>query len=91
MAGTGTELKTLLRRFGIRATGSCQCEKYAKLMDQRGPEWCSKNIEFLIDVLEESAEQRGLPFARFVGKKLIQIAIIKARKRSDTLCDGATE
>ena len=78
--GPGTELKTLLRRFGIRERLGCQCGKYTLLMDQRGPDWCLQNLELIVDVMEREAECRGLPFLRSVGRALVKRSIRKSRR-----------
>lgn len=49
-------------------------------MDDRGVVWCEKNIELQADFLEESAELLGLPFSRIVGRRLVKIAIYKAKR-----------
>jgi hypothetical protein len=49
-------------------------------MDERGCDWCEKNIEQIIDWLEEEAKRRKLPFARVGGKILVQRAIRNARR-----------
>ena len=78
--GPGTELKKLLRKLRIKVKVGCKCTKRAKLMDQKGPEWCKKNIELIVDWLEEEAEKRELPFHRILGKAVVKRAIRNAEK-----------
>jgi hypothetical protein len=48
-------------------------------MDRRGIEWCDKNIELIVDWLEEEATKRHLPFVRSLGKSLVNKAIRNAK------------
>jgi hypothetical protein len=81
-AGPGTELKGLLRRFGIVAEVGCKCSRRAQRMDEEGCDWCERNLELITDWLEEEAERRKLPFVRSLGRLLVRRAIRKARKKS---------
>lgn len=78
--GPGTELKKLLKKIGIEASPNCSCNNRAKKMDEMGIEWCENNIEEIVDWLQEEASKRGLPFLRIAGRKLVRIAINRARK-----------
>jgi hypothetical protein len=82
--GPGTELKALLKRFGIVASPGCSCTARAKLMDANEfnePGWCEKNLETICDWLQEEATKRKLPFLRMAGKILVRKAIRNARKK----------
>lgn len=81
--GPGTELKTLLSRFGITATPDCSCNERAANMDRRGCDWCEENIGTVVRWLREEAEARGLPFFDAAGRMLVRRAIKNARQRSD--------
>ncbi len=78
--GVGTQLKRLLGKVFIKPGKGCHCNHYAKLMDQRGAEWCENNVAWCVDCLEESAETLGYPFSRFAAKKVVGVAIYKAKK-----------
>lgn len=78
--GPGAELKALLASFGITASPTCSCNKMAAQMDSWGPEESLAHIEQIVDVMQEEAKARGLPFLRAVGRKLVQIACRRARK-----------
>lgn len=78
--GPGTHLKQSLKRFGTTEKPDCPCNERCCRMDTEGSDWCEKNIELIIDWLEEEAERRGLPFARLAGKILIRRAIHNSRK-----------
>jgi len=80
--GPGTELKRLLKRFGIAATEGCNCTSRAALMDRNGIDWCEANIEKIVDWLQEEATRRKLPFVRLAGKTLVRLAIRAARKKA---------
>jgi hypothetical protein len=82
--GPGTELKALLKKVGIVASPNCSCNARAKMMDEnesKEPGWCEKNIETIIDWLQDEASKRGLPFLRTAGKILIRKAISNYKKK----------
>jgi len=79
-SGVGTELKKLLSYIGIRATPNCSCNQKAKVMDKKGIEWCEENEKIILDWLEEEAKKRRLPFLRFGAKKILKLAISRAKK-----------
>ena len=78
--GVGTELKRLLKKFGIAPKGNCKCNSRMVAMNKRGISWCENNIDKITDWLQEEAKKRKMPFARIVGKKLIMLAISRAKK-----------
>jgi len=80
--GVGTELSKLLAKFGIKANEGCKCKARALEMDHRGIEWCEKNIELIVDWLEEESTKRHLPFVRAAGKILIRRAIRNAKRQN---------
>ena len=80
--GTGTELKKLLSRVGITASPDCSCNARARLMDERGIEWCEANVEEIVGWLREEATKRGLPFIDMAGGMLVKRAIKAARMTS---------
>lgn len=80
--GAGTELKGLLKKIGIVASPNCSCNKRANMMDAKGIDWCKENIEEIVDWLAEEAQKRKLPFLRFAGKKLVQLAISRAERKN---------
>lgn len=81
-SGPGAELKALLASFGITASPTCQCNKMATQMDSWGPEESLKHIEQIVDVMQETAQARGLPFLRAAGRKLVRISCSRARRKS---------
>jgi len=80
--GPGTELSTLLKRFGISPTPTCQCRAKAAEMDAWGCDECSKpeRIEEVVGVMREEAKARGLPFLDLPARLLVKRAISNARK-----------
>ena len=78
--GPGTELKKILSKWGIKAKANCACNKNMKIMDESGPDWCDANLETIVDWIEKEAKKRSLPFLRIVGRKLVRMAIKRARK-----------
>lgn len=81
--GPGTELKKLLSRIGIDSTSGCKCSDRAKHMDymeQKDPGWTERNIEQVVDWMEQEARNRNLPFLRTPAKMLVKLAIRRAKK-----------
>ena len=78
--GPGTELKKLLKKVGITASPDCSCNARARLMDERGIEWCEANIDEIVGWLREEAAKRGLPFIDMAGRVLVKRAIRNARR-----------
>lgn len=78
--GPGTELKKLLAKIGIRPHGDCKCNRRARIMDQRGPDWCKQNLDTIVGWLKEEADERRLPFVARLGRVIIKRAIYNSRK-----------
>jgi hypothetical protein len=78
--GPGTILSKMLSKIGINSTPNCSCRRRAMEMNNRGPEWCSENIDTIVGWLREESEKRKLPFVDFAGKLLIQRAIKVSKK-----------
>jgi len=83
-SGPGTEMKALLARIGIVASPTCSCNKRAKIMDEKGCDWCEEHIEEIDGWLAEEAKKRKLPYLSFAGKALIHLAIRRARKKGNS-------
>lgn len=80
--GPGTELKALLAKFGIHASPTCGCNAMARKMDAWGPDESLNHLEEIVDVMEETAKKRGLPFLRSAARLLVRRAISKSRAMS---------
>ena len=78
--GPGTELKKLLRAWGIVAKPNCSCNRRARMMDEKGVEWCEANIDEIVGWLREEATKRKLPFVDLAGRLLVKRAIRNARR-----------
>lgn len=84
-SGPGTELKGMLRRWlGIVATPSCPCNAHARQMDAWGPDECERRLNEIVGWLEEEASRRRLPFVRAIAKKVVRMAVGRARKAAAT-------
>ena len=81
-SGPGTELKALLAKVGIHATPTCKCNKMARQMDAWGQESLD-HIEEIVDVMEETARKRKLPFLRTAGRILVRQACRIAKKKGN--------
>jgi hypothetical protein len=49
-------------------------------MDEHGIEWCDNNIDTIVGWLREEATNRRMPFANFIGKIIVRVAISNARR-----------
>jgi len=85
MCKAGTEIKNILRWFGIRATPECICEERARVMDANGCDWCEKNMIIIMFWLREEAEARRLPAPMWALKILVKWAIKRARKKANEI------
>ncbi|CAK9099169.1 Tape measure protein (TMP), partial [Durusdinium trenchii] len=55
--GAGTKLGRLLKeRYGMEPLVSCGCKGKMREMNYRGVEWCEKNIDTIVDWLQEGAK-----------------------------------
>ena len=81
--GPGTELKALLKTIGIVAKPNCSCNKRAKVMDEKGCDWCEEHLDEIDGWLAEEAGKRKLPYLSLAGKTLIRLAIRRARKKGN--------
>lgn len=80
MSGPGYELKAMLALVGLRPTADCPCQSRADLMDRQGPLWCRRNLQLIVDWLEEEADRRRLPFNRRLGGMLVRRAIRRSER-----------
>lgn len=78
--GPGTELKKLLSRIGIRAKPNCSCNRRAKVMNEKGVEWCRQNEDVIVGWLREEARKRGLPFIDAAGRMIVRMAVKRASR-----------
>lgn len=81
--GPGTELSSLLKRFGINPTPTCACRAKAAEMDIWGPDECEKpeRIAEVVAVMRDEAQARGLPFLDAAAVLLVRRAIANARRK----------
>ena len=77
-AGVGTRLKGVLSTFGFKSSKTCGCNKKAAYIDQKGRQWAKENREEIVDMLQEEATKRRLPFSRFAARQLVSLAILTA-------------
>jgi hypothetical protein len=74
-ARCGTWLKKILGWLRIKPSVGCNCNQYAKEMDQRGPAWCRDNNREIRKRLREAAKNSGIPYFMPVAWVLIHLAI----------------
>jgi len=81
--GPGTELKRFLLEAGLFGASGCQCNARARVMDEKGPDWCEQNMEVILGWLKEEASRVALPFVAPVVRLVVQKAIDAARKKEE--------
>jgi hypothetical protein len=79
--GPGTELKKLLSKVGITTKPGCACNQRAKVMDQKGCDWCAENLSTITAWLKEEHTRQKimLPFSETAVSLLVRYAIRRAR------------
>jgi hypothetical protein len=79
--GPGTELKKLLSKVGITTKPGCACNQRARVMDEKGCDWCAENLSTITAWLkEEHARQKiMIPFSETAVSLLVRYAIRRAR------------
>lgn len=82
--GPGCQLKRILEAWGFVAHPGCKCEARAFIMDDLGPDECSKpeRMKEICGWLKEEADARGLPFVSAVAAIGVRRAIKLARKNA---------
>jgi hypothetical protein len=78
--GPGTKLSQMLEKIGIKSSPTCSCKARARLMNEKGYEWCEQNVDTIVGWLREEATKRKLPFVNIAGKILIKRAISLSKK-----------
>ena len=76
--GVGSRLKGVLGQLGFKSSKTCGCNKKAAYIDQKGKQWAKENREEIVDMLQEEATKRRLPFSRFAAHQLVRYAIFTA-------------
>ena len=79
--GPGTELKKLLKKIGITTSPGCACNKRARVMDEKGCDWCAENLSTITAWLKEEHTRQKimLPFSETAVSLLVRYAIRRAR------------
>jgi hypothetical protein len=79
--GPGTELKKLLKKIGITTSPGCACNQRARVMDQKGCDWCAENLSTITAWLKEEHTRQKimLPFSETAVSLLVRYAIRRAR------------
>lgn len=81
--GTGTILKGILAKIGIKSNSACRCDWMATTMDAYGPQWCQDHKEIILDWLEKEAGKQNILFSRIVARFLLNAAIRRSFQKID--------
>ena len=87
--GVGSEIAKKIPSWAVQFKGRCSCKNFQKAMDDRGPEWCEANFDYLMDHFMSQGEhlipllQRMPTFAMKVAiSHALRSAIAKVKARS---------
>lgn len=84
-AGPGSAVAKLLKTFGI---ASCQsCVELAGEMDDKGPDWCLENLNYLEDKMIENGKKKGWAWgkaAEWTARKILLRGIELSRQAQPT-------
>ena len=89
--GPGTELKALLKDWlGIEASPTCSCNRMARTMNERGPEWCEseKGMAEILGVMRAEHSKRWadgrtrLPWTDVGARALVLLACRRAEAKA---------
>ena len=83
-SGPGTELKWILGWLLIGEKASCGCGAMAAQMDRWGPSGCREKIDAILGHMDVEARKRKLPFVRAGAKKMVDWAIRRAERKSQS-------
>lgn len=80
-SGPGTELKKLLSKVGITTKPGCACNRRARVMDEKGCDWCAENLSTIVGWLKEEHTRQKImiPFSETAVSLLVRYAIRRAR------------
>ena len=81
--GAGTELQRILHFIGLRETPGCPCARHIRTMNAKGVEWCAANVGTITGWLRREAKRRKLPFFTPAARRLVLLAISRAKKREN--------
>lgn len=84
--GPGTFLSKTLEKIGIKSSPTCSCKARARIMNEKGNDWCAENVPVIVGWLREEAEKRKLPFVDIAGTLLVKraISLSRAAKKKQT-------
>lgn len=78
--GVGDCLHKILEGWGFKERKACKCKKYRMWMNGNGIKWCEENKWVCVEWLRCSAEERRLPFSKWIAVWLVMQAIGRARR-----------
>lgn len=63
LQGVGTNFEKILSYLGIIKDGRCNCEAYVKIMNEWGPTKCRRELNIILNWLEEESRNRKIEWA----------------------------
>lgn len=78
--GPGTFMYGSLKLLKLVFRKECKCKDRAKIMNDRGVDWCEQNQETILEWLRKEANNQGIFFIESIAQMLIRHSIKKARK-----------
>lgn len=80
--GPGTILSNMISSLGIKSSPTCSCKQHALEMNEKGIEWCEKNIDTIVGWLKEESSKRKIPFIESLAVLIVKRAIKQSRSLS---------
>ena len=88
--GVGSEIAKKIPSWAVQFNGRCNCKNFQKAMDDRGPEWCENNFDYLVNHFLSQGDhlipllKRMPTFAMKVAvSHALRSAIAKVKARTD--------
>ena len=85
--GPGAELHNIFAKMGVHYRDGCRCHEIEMMMNEKGPDGCIEILDTIVDMLRDEYNTRRktsplafpLPFSSMIAKRLVKLAIHRAR------------
>lgn len=80
--GPGTILAGMFSSLGIKSSPTCSCKRHALEMNEKGSEWCEKNLDVILSWLKDESIKRKIPFIESLAALVVKRAIRQSKKQN---------
>ncbi len=81
IVGVGSEIAKLIPDWAVQFKDGCDCKNFQLAMDERGPQWCEDNFEYLVDHFMKQGD-RLIPILKKMPSFAKRVAVIHALTRA---------